>query len=541
MVAKQGTWYFAVGALLCVYVGLRWLTLTQVGHFEDNDSAFYLVHMDLIRTGGWREILHIDSTVSLLYVFVGAGISALGFPTELAGRLVSLLASVGLFFIALGLAQRFMSRQASLFALLLLALNPVLVGLSVAALTEPLYTSLVYTGVLVFVLRHQSLSLWWANIMGLLFGLAFLTRLEGIVFLIFIPLVQTLYLLMTEKLRTEAGRHLLWSLVFAVAFLLVGAVKISLTSYNMGTLALDGRQVWSKAQNQPGDNRSHDEKIYGLDFSPSMVNIKYLERNPEALSTPVKVLGGERWKGKIRRILGNLNLLYEQRLPQLVGLGALTFFAFGLVVLYRHGRVFEIVFVVLFLAAALSAPLQARNFTIRIVLVSAPIILILAGIGLHSATQFFLRNMGGRRAVRWGAVLAVYGLLFSIWLVPLVSTLVNPVRSWGYDPAVMEHLVDLIREDNDGQEEVRVAAKWGFLGFFAQSRRYFVPYGEYEALVEYLRLNEIQYLYLEDRALGDWPFMGAFSGERYKRDFVLMHQTVERDGQKAALYKFLSR
>jgi len=260
MSMKRVGWWGAVGVLLFVYLGLRWVTLTQVDHLEDNDSAFYLVHMDLIRTGGWQEILYIDSTVSLLYVVVGAGISALGVPTELAGRLVSLLASVGLFFLVYALARQFHSRQAAWFALLLLTFNPVSVGLSVGALTEPLYVTLVYAGLLVFVLYHRRLTLKPAWLIGILLGSAFLTRVEGILYLAFIPLAQTLYLLTSRTLRAEAWRHLKWCAVFAAGFLLVASIKIGLTSSNMGTLAMDGRQVWSKVQNLPGDDRSNEEK-----------------------------------------------------------------------------------------------------------------------------------------------------------------------------------------------------------------------------------------------------------------------------------------
>ena len=211
---KSSYVYVLVISVFILFLFLRLISLSNVDSLDGHDSILYLKTIEIFRTGDIKEIINIDPDASLTFAFTGALISILGWSIEISGRMVSLISIMGIFFIAYIVGKRFHSMGASVTGLFLISLNPVLIGLSVAVRTEPLYVALVYSGLLLFITHHRDLKILPALLIGIVFGLSFLTRLEGILFLGFIPLVQAIHLLIERRFRTDMKRYAAWTALF---------------------------------------------------------------------------------------------------------------------------------------------------------------------------------------------------------------------------------------------------------------------------------------------------------------------------------------
>jgi hypothetical protein len=63
-----------------------------------------------------------------------------------------------------------------------------------------------------------------------------------------------------------------------------------------------------------------------------------------------------------------------------------------------------------------------------------------------------------------------------------------------------------------------------------------LPYTDYQGLVHYLRVNHVQYLFLESWQIEGYPFLASFS-QRSPRDFVLLDRVNDTKGRETELYR----
>lgn len=530
--------YLIVALIFSLFLVLRLISLSNVNVLEDHDSLLYLKTIETFRTADIKEIMNIDPDASLVFAFAGAVVSAIAGSIELSARLVSLLAGIGIFFIAYIIGKRFDSENASLTGLILIALNPALIGLSIAVLTEPLYVTVVYSGLLLFILYHKNLRFLPSFFIGIVFGLALLTRLEGILFLIFIPLAQALYLIIEKKFKSNLRRYIVWTTLFISGFLLVTAIQVSWVSHKMGTLALDGRQVWTLIMHEPGD-RPLVERLLGLDYDPANTNIGYLKSNPGAIEVTRESNIKDLFYEYTKTSFWNLHDLYNNRLADLVGFAILIFFALGVIKLYKTGKIFEIFLVFLFIITGLIAPIL-HNVVIRHILVIGPIILIVAGIGLYGTVQYIVKEMQIDSVYRYSLLIIICLFILSVWALPINLNIKMPAINREYDPEIIQRMATIIEDDNELQHEIAVSARKGYLPYYSGSRNVITPYTDYDGLVKYLYLNNVTYLFLEHAMLERFPFIESFNNESYTDDFILLYETVDNRGRNYSLYKVIS-
>lgn len=117
-----------------------------------------------------------------LYAFLIAAVTPLAGDSELAGRLVSIAAGVVLVAALSGLARRLYGPAAGFVAGILASLHPLLVSLSTAVYTESTYFALIFLGIVRAMDAVESGRLRDYAIAGALFGLAYLTRPEAILY-----------------------------------------------------------------------------------------------------------------------------------------------------------------------------------------------------------------------------------------------------------------------------------------------------------------------------------------------------------------------
>jgi len=529
--------YLTIFLIFLVYNILRYITLSNVSVLEDHDGTLYLRTIEIFRTLDFSQIKNLSADTSLMFGFVGSLISALGWSIETSGRLVSFLSSIILFIAAYAIGKKFYSQNASIPGLVLMTLNPALIALSIAVLTEPLYVTIAYTGLLLFILYHKNLKLIPSFFIGVVFGLSFVTRLEGILFLFFIPVIQAVYLLLEKDFKVNIKKYIAWSVLFISGFLIIAGIKVSHASYNMGTFALDGRQVWTILIHEPGD-RAHNEKLFGLDYESGKTNLVYLRQNPEALYTAA----ASDMKGLIiqygKTVLINLDDLFNNRLPAMVGVMVMIFFPLGVIALYKKNKIYELWLIFTFILVGLTAPLL-HNVVIRHILIIAPIVFIVAGMGIYTSFQYLLTDIKLQKIYRYGMV-ALLGLLtLSAWIIPLNSTLKVPAQNKEYDPGVVQNMAELIKNDH-AHGLPGIAARKHYLAHYTNADAWSIPYTDYNGLIQYFHDNVIDYLLVEYTNARTFPFILDFIPQYDGSHFSLMYETVDRNGQRIALYRYIS-
>jgi 4-amino-4-deoxy-L-arabinose transferase-like glycosyltransferase len=174
-----------LAALLALALGVRivwWLVWIVV---IENEGAEYARMAENLVAGRFGVGLledGINTAIPPLYPLLIGGVSLVVGNAELAGRLISLLAGLGLVAAVYLLTRRIFDERTAIVAGALVALHPVLVALSVSVFSESLALCLLFVGAYFATGAMQNGSLPHAAAAGLAFGLGSQTRPEAIAF-----------------------------------------------------------------------------------------------------------------------------------------------------------------------------------------------------------------------------------------------------------------------------------------------------------------------------------------------------------------------
>jgi len=532
--------WLMVGGLFGLYIVLRLLAWKSTILLEDHDSISYLDYTSVFRRFSLREILELSPDSTPAYPLFSALFSLPLGSVEAGARLCSLFFSGLLFWALFGIGQRIGRWRETLTGLTLLAFSAPLISLSIGVLTEPTYIALVYCGFWLFLAQYEAPNYWMAVFLGCVFGLTFLTRTEGILYLAFVPLLQTGHLVLSRAHRYGLRRLVGWSLAFALAFALVSAPQVWRVSRKLGSFAINGRQVWSLIMNRP-DGKSYDEKVYGLDYGQAQINLEYIRDHSDIQAELTSVFNPAEY---IKRVVVNAEDLYEIQLGVLIGPLVLIVFALGLLVLYRRNSV-ETSLLLAFILLAVIAPLL-HNVVIRHIAVILPMVLVVAGTGAWAAIEWI-------REVHSFEVLSET-LLASLVVAVLVAGDGPSLRRvfngaaldrWSnreYRPADLERPAEMVRQIADSALQRRpvVSARKSYLAHMAGAKQVWLPYTDYAGLVTYAALNEVDFVFLEYYFLQQYPFLEQFSRDSLDGHFVLLYVGQHSTGHRLELYRFRS-
>lgn len=533
---KEVGYYLLIGGIFVLFLSLRIFALGNTVLFEDYDSLGYLEVMKIILQGDLEGVVDLNPSRTPGYGIFGAFFSLPGWGVEFGARLTSLFFSSLVFLVLVGIGKHIARPWETSIGLLLISISPPLISHSVAVLSEPTYIALIYLGLWVFWGQCKNPVVGKAAVLGVIFGFAFLTRTEGFLYLLVMPFLQGVSTYWFRR-NTWSLKHLIsWSLVFILCFGAIAAPQIWRVSEKMGSWAINGRQVWMAVLNNP-DARYYHEKIKGLDYSPAEVNISYLYTHPEEVPprTHLSLIA------HLKNFIVNFNELNQEKLGILLGPMCLIAFGIGLLSLFQSGFRFEASLILAFIALNLLAPLL-HNVVIRHILVIAPLMCLVAGIGIVHASEVLVGRFEKYSTAQY--VLPVLFLLAIVtaWVVPLFKAF-NPADS-NKEYSLIELREPLrILKDIAGNELGRVpiiVAERGYLTYFLGGTRLPLPYASYQSLVRYFELNKAEFLYFTHKRLRDrnWPFFKEFTNGHALADFTLVYAGADTSGEKVELYRF---
>jgi 4-amino-4-deoxy-L-arabinose transferase-like glycosyltransferase len=497
-------------SIFCLYVILRLWALNNVVLLEDHDSISYLKHIKSIRNFGLQSVISWSPTTLPLYPIWGSIFALSGWTIETAARLGSFASSIVLFISIVGIGRIITDKISIYSGLLILSLSEVLISLSISVLTEPTYIALVTLGIWLFLIQYDYPRIKFAIILGIVFGLSFLARMEGIQFFILIPIIQAMHFVSNKRKQYDFKQLFKWTMAFIFIYFIIVMPQILNVSYKMGYLAINGRQTWFKILNAP-DGKTYAEKIYGLDYSSDQINLHYIMDHPEVLKKFDKNNKIEFLSKFTKTVTVNLKSLFEKQLGILLGPIGIMLFGFGLLRLIKENKGYQTIILLAFIISGLSGPL-VHNVIIRHIVVIAPIIILLEGIGAIYVYRLLRDIIQNNLIVKAIVITFFITHLVIISLVPLSFRYYKPERyNLEYNVDDLQKLVNILKnEAKQFNEPLIIVTRKSYLAYYADFKKLPLPYTTYENLIKYCQLNNADYLYLKYKLLKNFPFMERF-------------------------------
>ncbi len=519
------------------YISLRILGWSNSPELEDHDSVVYLLAAEMFRSEGWQAAYRMSPDMTPLFPLLTALVSVFTNDTETAARIVSFSSSIATLVAVYWLAKRLCGTWAGILAIVILsASGGYFFRTSYAVLTEPLYVGLVSWIAVVFIASLRNPRPGHAISLGILCGLAFLTRVEAVL----LPFALAVLHLVCCQLNNSPKPYLAIARNYLIVLFLAALVaspQVIRVSSALGDFSLNGRFVRSEIRAIPGEY-SHDDRLFGLWFDPEVRNLEYLYEHPETrqkLAQRVEPLDNLQRHLSISR--SNIQVLHDTQLVRLVGLPVIVFLVIGLLSLVRAGRHTDTIASAGLLAILLVAPIY-HLITLRHLLVIVPLVCALAGIGIIDASRMIARSFGSRHAA--AAAVAALGLTAAIALPTLeISKHIRQPDDVNheYDHDSLQHVARMIEGFalQSGQKPTIMTRK-NYVAYFSDSVPEGYPFADLSGLLRYIDGRNIDLLFVEEKFLEDYPFYNDIGSDAWNEHFVTVYVNEDQPENRQALF-----
>lgn len=544
-------WFLPIAAIivLCALL-LRLIALQNAAVLSDHDGIFYIDSIKAYGSWQWQQINALNSDSTPVYPFFAALFTSVGFDPESAGRWVSLVAGVVVVISVMLLASHLHSRLAGLLAAALLAVNPLSVSLSVSVLTEMLYQAFIFLGMYFLFTQFMArrLSMMMAAAIALVFGLSFLTKTEGILFIGLCPLILLAGCVIEPgnqdrvpaAFRPRLSGWWRWSLVFLLLFVTLASLQVMHVGQKMGVPALNGRVAWQALVAYLPDH-STAAAIYGLDLDPATTNITYARSNYEQARIKLEQLnsaatGSNALLERAKFSAKNIDKIYRHFLDQLLSPIGVFFLLFGCLYLIIEQKLRVIGFVFFMAVGVLLAPVIHTSVVPRQMAQAIPLFCILQAMGVIATARYISEHF--KHVAIKTELIATCLIMLALFsqAVPIYKTMRVPVANAEYDPAILKEPAALLMQSQG--EPVRLAARKSYLSYMAGVQGVQLPFTDLTGLISYLQANDTNYIFVEFDLHEPYPFTKDFLQDNpYKADFSQLWSYSEAGRLVAGLYQ----
>jgi len=349
--------------------------------------------------------------------------------------------------------------------------------------------------------------------------------------------MQGVYLFISKDHTYNIKQFIIWTTSYAICFLILAIPQILHVSYKMNTLAINGRQAWQLLDHNLTD-KPHVERIFGLNFSPNHVNIKYARMNyPEVRNQIPRTKTN--YKKIVVRSLKNFRFLYQKLIIELIGIPGLLLFAFGIFAFFKNSRSHELIIFMLFMAFNLIPPLIHQDYVNpRHIAIILPIIFLFMAKG----TFYLSRNLITSKKTIFTAKRIVFIILIMI-IVESHSQLVHAIKpphfNSEYSPAELNEPIKIVNEitENELKRTPVIISERIYLAYFTDGKPFFFPYANYKTLIRFCDLKRVDFLYLKHSRVKKYPFFNAFLQKEYSAEFFLLYKGLDVKGKTIELYR----
>jgi 4-amino-4-deoxy-L-arabinose transferase-like glycosyltransferase len=412
-------------------------------------------------------------------------------------RLLSVFSGAAVVIPCVYLARRLWSRSAVVFAGLFVVLHPSLIEFSTAALTQSLYSLLLVLSLLLFIGFMQSGGRWRLVLLGIVLGLAYLTRQEAQFFmaLAFLGLIlgkggPALRGSFGARLFRAAAVAAFFVVVISPYFLLLHQKTGRWTGGSKASVNLSSSLIWEKGP-------ARERYVYGLNDEGTERRIEEIGR--ESVTSVL-------WRQK--KVIASKYVLEFSRgfanMPKLLS----SPFLFFLIPLGLFGRKWKeqnrgAELVMLLVGISPFALYALFEIEIQYLVPFLPVYLLWAARGCGVFFDWFKTNVTAHRVA--SAVVMV--LIFASLLAYTGRRHVAVART---QTLIYKEIGTWIRENEAGP--VRVLAHSACpIGYYAGNPRAgFIPWADIEGLLRYARHHDFTLLVVDEAYFREYrPFLAG--------------------------------
>lgn len=523
-------------------------------------SAFDEInHLKLAASGslaGFGNVFH--TYWSPLYPFMVAVFSKFIPNFELAGRLFSILCGSVLIVPLYLFVRTHFNRKIAVLSVLWSAFYPVIAFHDTGVFTESLYTLLVVGGV--FTGWHALLrkSWLWAGLAGILFGLGYLTRPEGVGFLM-VFMAISLSVGLYQCIRQKSYGFLLMAVIGLAGFTLMASPYWLFLHRETGKWVIS-----TKISNQQGE-------IYAMTKKQSETD-RYRILNDDNTQLPLDQLyhignfnTGQSGEKKplvrvtipllLRKYVKNLYKVIKEWIPKTLTSVLFILITLGLWGLpWNRKRLLRECYLLCFISFFWFGVIPMFHATERYFLPFFPLCFIWAGKGIETLTLWLkgtleqgIQSRKGKRKKWINALAGVLILLFVLSgaFFPELGQVINR-KEWMYDywgpPGEQKQAGLWLREH--APETPIIMSRYHTADFYAGNydikQTVEIPLDSLDRVRVYARSRNVRYLLLNERYIQDNPNMLSLFNETDVPDYLKMvYKQIDPMGLKTLIYEFI--
>ena len=472
--------------VIALAVGLRVVALKFNDHIGSGDQACYLQGAQDILRGHLGAGVFPPGYPALIAVAL-----RLGAPLDRANQVVCLALGCILVLIIWQLGARALGAASGVVAAGLAAVHPELIRRSSDGMSETSFMVMIYGALLLCVLavshsvQRRRLGLMVGA--GTLFGWAYLTRPEGLIYCVSATVAVALCSLGGDA-HAPARRHVgLCCAVLLPACVCVGAYVIGVVHPSTGRWSPTLKSLaWQQAYEEGAEEA--EAAHWGIGQSGS---------GPSGSSPSVTVQ-----RALVGRALRNYPKAYWDVMPRQFDLALTAAFVLGLLALSSLGARGQLGGILLSPLAMLTVlPLAA--LTERLYVPVIPCVLLFASFGILAIPRLFADARAGRLAPT--ALIAILVLAYA-------KPDADLVRGRHVGAVALEEKVAARWLDEHAPLTARLMERKSSVGFYARRPTITIPWGSLTDIVAYAREHNVDYLVVSQRYVDLRPQLSPLLG-----------------------------
>lgn len=515
-VREYGTWGILIGGALLIRAAFASSRMVLSG-----DEIHYAESLHWFMKG--RILEGLSDYWSFFYPFFAVPFGLLSGNAEWGLRALSVISGALCVIPGVLLAGRLWGRRAALFTGVFIALHPTLIVYSTVVMTESLYTLLLIFTILL-IIRYMQVGGWWSlAVLGVLLGLAYLTRQEAQFVLVLILLLLAIGK-GSEGLKAlpgaRIGRAIMVAVVFTVTVLpyhfMIHEKTGHWTSGSKASVNLSSPHIWDEGLDR-------ERYVYSLNEQGTERRIEEAGRQRAAAIL---------WRQ--RSAIASQYLIKLSRGIALVPFLLSTPFLLLLVPLGLFGREWRErgAELVLLLVGILPFLLYAFfRIEIRYLVPFLPIYLLWGARGCEVITNWLKGNISTRPALGFAVLLIVFASL-----IPFTIHRYSRIR--GSQPLEYREIGQWIKE-NEG-EGARILAHPGCsVSYYAGNpKATFIPWTGIEGLLGYAHYHRFDYLVVDENYIRTLrPLLAGILEGADRLELEEIHTFRGHAGNRIVLYR----
>jgi 4-amino-4-deoxy-L-arabinose transferase-like glycosyltransferase len=421
----------------------------------------------------------------------------------LSGKLVSLL--FGLFSIVLFylIGKELHSKEAGLFAALALAAYPFSAHISGIASTESMFGFFAFLAIYVFILIYKKrISLRLTAILSVSIAIAYLTKPEGLLLLILLPLIFILKAKQCKKSKNyEDWKKVMIKLLIAIIlFSMIISPYILFLKNNTGQITYSGKKGLNVVMGEAFNTLEYEKSVYSLNKNKDQIEL--YEKNMElSLGDYIKENPKQFIKRFITNLLKALKYLVILALPFLV---PLVFFIFYKK-LFRDKSLWGLIIILTLFLFAYSLFYIIIRFMYPLML----ILMVLAGIGYCNSRQNLFKVLKHYKIKRNFLITFVNKYLKTTMIFVLLCSSIFYVGAYALlsESKPNEHIeAGLFLKELHGLdiENINVMSRKPWISFYSGSKYTTLPYATPKEIINFAKLHQVDYIVIGERELSKW-------------------------------------